>query len=307
MGRHLRHRHRLRFRWRPLHDHLPGDQLERVRGVRPFSVDQRPHRRYQRLPRRRPSLRPVPAAPTHPLRGIGGDWSQAAYGVGMDITIKVSTEANYFDGTNWHSAFQENLTLLLVEAYFGFVMGSPDAFVAYTKGTGDLLTNVISVSVRGSSLFPDSFAWDRFGNLDLVSSSASWTDFDNQFGTSASITTGGSMLLSGGSPTLAGAAGSLFPEEQAGPSWSGAATKIVVTYDHGYATVPGDIVNEVAGMVAQQIAVPTGITSEQIGGYRVAYGRSVGGGAALSLAPSSMTTFDRYRVKVTSSDTSRPR
>jgi hypothetical protein len=69
------------------------------------------------------------------LRGIGGDWSQAAYGVGMDITIKKSTEANYFDGTNWHSAFQENLTLLLVEAYFGFVLGSPDAFVAYTKGT----------------------------------------------------------------------------------------------------------------------------------------------------------------------------
>lgn len=69
------------------------------------------------------------------LRGIGGDWSQAAYGVGMDMTVKVSTEANYFDGTNWHSAFQENLTLLLVEAYYGFVMGNPDAFVAYTKGS----------------------------------------------------------------------------------------------------------------------------------------------------------------------------
>lgn len=69
------------------------------------------------------------------LRGIGGDWSQAAYGVGMDVTVKVSTEANYFDGTNWHSAFQENLTLLLVEAYYGFVLGSPDAFVAYTKGS----------------------------------------------------------------------------------------------------------------------------------------------------------------------------
>jgi hypothetical protein len=69
------------------------------------------------------------------LRGIGGDWSQAAYGVGMDITIKVSNEANYYDGSNWHSAFQENLTLLLVEAYFGFVLGSPDAFVAYTKGS----------------------------------------------------------------------------------------------------------------------------------------------------------------------------
>jgi hypothetical protein len=69
------------------------------------------------------------------LRGVGGDWSQCAYGVGMDITIKVSTEANYFDGTTWHSAFQENLTLLLVEAYYGFVVGSADAFVLYTKGS----------------------------------------------------------------------------------------------------------------------------------------------------------------------------
>ena len=69
------------------------------------------------------------------LRGVGGDWSQAAYGVGMDISIQVSKEASYFDGTTWHSAFQENLTLILVEAYYGFVMGSKDAFVLYTKGT----------------------------------------------------------------------------------------------------------------------------------------------------------------------------
>jgi len=69
------------------------------------------------------------------IRAVAGDWSQAAYGVGMDITFKVSTEANYFDGTTWHSAFQENLTLLLVEAYYGFVMGSPNAFCVATKGT----------------------------------------------------------------------------------------------------------------------------------------------------------------------------
>jgi hypothetical protein len=69
------------------------------------------------------------------LRGIGGDWSQAAYGVGMDISIRISNEASYFDGTTWHSAFQENLVLLLVEAYYGFVVGNKDAFVAYTKGT----------------------------------------------------------------------------------------------------------------------------------------------------------------------------
>jgi hypothetical protein len=69
------------------------------------------------------------------LRGIGGDWSQAAYGVGMDISVRVSREASYFDGTTWHSSFQENLVLLLVEAYYGFVMGSKDAFCSFTKGS----------------------------------------------------------------------------------------------------------------------------------------------------------------------------
>jgi len=70
------------------------------------------------------------------LRAIGGDWSQCAYGVGMDISIKVSTEANYYDGSTWHSAFQENLVLLLVEAYYGFVVGRAEAFVAYTHAVG---------------------------------------------------------------------------------------------------------------------------------------------------------------------------
>ena len=53
----------------------------------------------------------------------------------MDITFRVSTEANYYDGTNWHSAFQENLTLLLVEAYYGFCLGDPKAFTVYPRGT----------------------------------------------------------------------------------------------------------------------------------------------------------------------------
>jgi hypothetical protein len=69
------------------------------------------------------------------LRGVGGDWTQAAYGVGMDISVRISKEASYYDGATWHSAFQENLVLLLVEAYYGFVMGSKDAFCTYTKGT----------------------------------------------------------------------------------------------------------------------------------------------------------------------------
>jgi hypothetical protein len=72
------------------------------------------------------------------VRAIGGDWSQAAWGQGMDITIKQSTEASYSPdgGTTWVSAFQNNLVLLLVEAYFGFVVGNPQAFVTYTHAVG---------------------------------------------------------------------------------------------------------------------------------------------------------------------------
>lgn len=70
------------------------------------------------------------------LRAIGGDWTQCAYGVGMDIAIKVSDTASYVDEAGvTHSAFQENLVLLLVEAYFGFVVGNPNAFVAYTDAS----------------------------------------------------------------------------------------------------------------------------------------------------------------------------
>jgi hypothetical protein len=70
------------------------------------------------------------------LRAIGGDFSQCAYGVGMDISVKVSNQASYLDGGTWHSAFQENLVLLLVEAYYGFVVGNTNAFVTYTTTAG---------------------------------------------------------------------------------------------------------------------------------------------------------------------------
>lgn len=68
------------------------------------------------------------------LRALGGDWSQAAYGVGMDITVRISSEATYVDEEGGvHSAFQENLVLLLAEAFYGFVMGDAQAFVKYTS------------------------------------------------------------------------------------------------------------------------------------------------------------------------------
>ncbi|MFD7861864.1 phage major capsid protein [Streptomyces sp. NPDC059783] len=67
------------------------------------------------------------------LRAIGGDWSQTAFGVGMDITVRISREATYIDEDGGvHSAFQENLVLLLAEAYYGFVLGDAEAFVKFT-------------------------------------------------------------------------------------------------------------------------------------------------------------------------------
>lgn len=68
------------------------------------------------------------------LRAIGGDFSQCAFGVGMEITIKISKEATYVDEDGGvHSAFQENLVLLLAEAVFGYVQGEANAFVKYIK------------------------------------------------------------------------------------------------------------------------------------------------------------------------------
>lgn len=66
------------------------------------------------------------------LRLVGGDWSQAVYGVGQEITIKRSFEGSYVDTDGiTHSAFQENLVLILAEAYYGFVMGNAEAFTKY--------------------------------------------------------------------------------------------------------------------------------------------------------------------------------
>jgi hypothetical protein len=72
--------------------------------------------------------------PDTTVRAIGGDFSQCAYGVGMDITLRVSTQASYTPdgGTTWISAFQNNLVLVLAEAYFGFVCSdNSGAFTQY--------------------------------------------------------------------------------------------------------------------------------------------------------------------------------
>ncbi|WP_367130269.1 MULTISPECIES: phage major capsid protein [Streptomyces] len=67
------------------------------------------------------------------LRAVAGDWDQAVYGVGMDISIKTTDVGTYVDADGHvHSAFQENLILMLCEAHYGFTIGDKSAFVTYT-------------------------------------------------------------------------------------------------------------------------------------------------------------------------------
>jgi hypothetical protein len=84
-----RHRHRLG--WWSLHDHLHVGP-----SAAPVTVNQKSDRRHGGYHQfgdggavTEPRLRPP---------GIGGDFSQCAYGVGMDISIRVSNEASYTTG-----------------------------------------------------------------------------------------------------------------------------------------------------------------------------------------------------------------
>lgn len=167
------------------------------------------------------------------------------------------------------------------------------------------VTNVVSVSVRGTALTPKSFAWDRVGHVDLVSASATWTDFDNMFGPPATLAGGASTLLMGAAPALSGPAGSIYPDVQSGPSWSGPAAQITIVYDHGFSEIPGDVVDEVAGMVAAQLAVPVGILKEVIGGYQVGYIRSPGG--AMTLTEEGKKALNKYRRRTWSTPAGLPR
>jgi len=99
---------------------------------------------------------------------------------------------------------------------------------------------------------------------------------------------------------LMGPAGSVNGPQYSGPSWQGPASRITVSYDHGYDEVPGDIVNIVAGMVAFAIASPVGVNMERVGGYQVAYSRSEGGSMALQEADKKALADYRRRSGTTS-------
>lgn len=101
-----------------------------------------------------------------------------------------------------------------------------------------------------------------------------------------------------GGTSLWGPAGSAQGPQATGATWQGPQGTITVTYDHGYQTIPDDIVNEVAGMVALQMSSPVGVDQETIGGYRAVYAQSPVGGMAL--ADESKKALNFYRRRATS-------
>jgi hypothetical protein len=108
-----------------------------------------------------------------------------------------------------------------------------------------------------------------------------------------------------GGPALWGPAGSNSGPQVAGATWQGPQSRVTVTYTHGYDDVPYDIVNEVAGMVAMQLSTEVGISSEQIGHYKVQYDRAQSGG--MTLGDETKRVLNFYRRRAVSSSIVVPR
>lgn len=140
------------------------------------------------------------------------------------------------------------------------------------------VTRISSVTVNGG-VVPNT-SWKLVNNSLFFSSGSYQPDY-------------GATLWGG--PALWGPAGSVIGPQATGTSASGPSAVFVVVCDHGYAEIPQDIVNEVAGMVALQLSTSVGVNSEQIGGYKASYLRGEGGGMALTDETKAVLNFYRKR------------
>jgi hypothetical protein len=74
-----------------------------------------------------------------------------------------------------------------------------------------------------------------------------------------------------------------------------------VTYSHGYATVPADVLSVVCGMALRPLTTPTtagGVVSETIGSYSYRLGEA-GSGLGVAMSKEDRKLLDRYRRKAT--------
>lgn len=70
------------------------------------------------------------------VEAIGGDWTQAAWGVIGGISYAVSTEASVTINGTLSSVWEKNLVAIRLEAEYGFVVNDADAFVQYLNNSG---------------------------------------------------------------------------------------------------------------------------------------------------------------------------
>lgn len=72
------------------------------------------------------------------VSGWGGDWTQCAWGVGIDLTMKLTDQATIRQGGDLVPLWQTNQVAVLLEASYGFVVNNgPDNFVRYLTKTVD--------------------------------------------------------------------------------------------------------------------------------------------------------------------------
>jgi hypothetical protein len=78
----------------------------------------------------------------------------------------------------------------------------------------------------------------------------------------------------------------------------GAYTPVTVTYEHGSATIPADVVAVVAGMVARTLSIApdaaSGVTQQSVGPFSQSYA-SWAVGAQVMLSPAEAKVADYYR------------
>ncbi|TDD97640.1 hypothetical protein [Actinomadura rubrisoli] len=71
-----------------------------------------------------------------------------------------------------------------------------------------------------------------------------------------------------------------------------------VTYSHGYAAVPGDVLSVVCGVLMRSFGNPQGLRSETVGSYSITYAVPATGEAlGLNLTRYEQRALDRYRRK----------
>ena len=142
------------------------------------------------------------------------------------------------------------------------------------------VVGITSLTVNGQLYNSSQYKWNRAGKITLNSGSF-MPDFGN-------ITTPGNQMVGPAGSSGSVPASSMF-------SWGGPGAVIVVVYDHGFATIPQDITNIVAGMVALQMSTSPGIVRETIGTYSAIYAKN-GNGGGMSLTEENKKELKFYRL-----------